>query len=218
MIFVADQINSSGGYIGSDGVFREGTGYDLYIGSTNHSLVGMLKFNKSINSMLNTAVTSWSQLNFTYAGAEVKSRDVVPNYGYQIAISNGNPGLELNSGNVASVVDGIQWSGAATTNSIGWFDFTSLFKKLSSTNPTIVTPNTAPWYICIKNTNAVGSSKRFNRKQYFNSTLRINGGLSSSIHYYNGSGWVRCIPYYYNGAEWKQCLVRYWDGSGWRQT
>ena len=69
---MADRVNSSGGYVGSDGVFRIGTGYDLYIGTPNHSLVGILEFNKSVNGILNTAVTSWSQLNFTYAGAEVK--------------------------------------------------------------------------------------------------------------------------------------------------
>lgn len=180
----------------------------------------MLRFDTTINNMLGTSATSWSQLNFTEARVKVKSRDKVPKDGYQIAISSGNPYLGLDSGNVAAIIDGtISWSGKADMENVeGSFDFLSLFKKLSRINPTIVTPNTTPWYICIKNEAAKGATRRFNRRAYYESTVTVSGGYASNINYYTGSEWKQCIPYYYNGSEWKQCLSNYWTGSEWKQT
>ena len=205
------------GYVTSNGGLNMDDS-DAYVGSPSYSLVGVFKFTKSINSILGTSATSWSQLNVTAASLAVKCRDAVIKTGYQIGISKGNPSLNVNNGNVAGIITGVTWGGTGSANASGWFNILSLFQKLSASNTTVVTPNTATWYIFIKNTGCKGANRRFARKSQYDTRISINGGWASNLFYSDGSTWTQCIPYYWDGTAWKQCMSHYWDGTAWKQT
>lgn len=205
------------GYVTSNGGLNMDDS-DAYVGSPSYSLVGVFKFTKSINAILGTSATSWSQLRFTSARLAVKCRDKVTTTGYQLGVAKGNPSLNVNNGNVAGKITGVTWGGSGAENASGWFNILSLFQNLSATNTSIVTPNTTTWYIFIKNTGCKGANRRFARKSQYNTRLEITGGWASNLYYNDGSAWKQCIPYYWDGSAWKQCMAHYWDGSAWKQT
>ena len=192
-IYITDSgyINRYGSYNGSDS--------DAYVGTPSYSLVGMYKFEKSINSMLVTTATSWSQLRFTKGRLNVMTRDSITRTGYTVGVSTGNPGLNVNASNVAGKVTNLTWGGSGSAGSKGDFDVTNLFNSITSTS---FTPNTTVWYMFIKNTGCKGANKRFHRKSGYSTNLTLEGGWSSSIHYFDGTDWVQSTPYYFDGTNW----------------
>ena len=207
-IYVTDSgyINRYGSYNGSDS--------DAYVGTPSYSLVGMYKFGSSVNAMLGTTATSWSQLRFTKALLRVKVRDAVTRTGYTVGITTGNPGLNVNSATVAGKVTNLTWGGGGRAGSQGDFDLVNLFNSLTSTT---FTPDTSGWWIFIKNTGCKGANRRFERKSRFRTYLTLEGGWSSSIHYFDGNDWIQSTPYYFDGTNWIQCSVYYFDGTNWIQ-
>ena len=69
----------------------------------------------------------------------------------------------------------------------------------------------------IKNTGCRGANRRFERKSRFRTYLTLEGGWSSSIHYFDGNDWIQSTPYYFDGTNWIQCSGYYFDGTNWIQ-
>ena len=203
------RINSSGGMTVNNDTS------DIYLSNTDSDkFVGVLKFTKSINDILNIKAESWAEIYFYSAYIQVEERDDMPETNFIIGIGTSNPGGNLNLTNATAREQGV--SPIYDKDSINRFSIANLFHKIPKDSS--FTPSSSTWYVFISHPNVGGGNRRYQRMDNYKSFLSIEGIIASNLHYNNGTSWERCIPYYYNGTNWIQCQANYHDGNNWIKT
>lgn len=185
---------------------------DLY---HNNKQCGILKFTTSVNSLLGTSASDWSQINFTKATVTLRSRETLysdANYWCKASHVLTKKGVSIDS--VAGQVTG--WGVNQTAYTTTTVNLLPMFQSMTSSYG--FTPNTSTWYLYFTNTTHT-TAKRWYRLSQRNGSLvlTLEGKMNSNCFYYNGISWIRVMPNYYTGFAWQKSGSNYYDGASWKK-
>lgn len=184
---------------------------DAYVSVAGNKRAGIVEYKRSINSILGTSATKFSELVFQSVIIQIRTRDsmnVANNW--HCAVSN----TLLQRGNNISGMPG--YSAGYTinigTNTQTNLDITNIFNSIPDSSP--FTPATSTWYFYITH-NSVNSTRRFWRRDRWPwkitfTTLDIPSGYRRcAAYYYDGSSWKAVEPKVYTGTSFENRMILY---------
>lgn len=187
---------------GSSGAQMSASTNDAYVSVSGGRRAGIVEYTTSINHILGTSATKFSELVFSSVIIEVKTRDsmnVASNW--QCAVSN----TLLHNGNNISGMPGYSAGYTINTseNTQTNLDITNIFNSIPDSSP--FTPATSTWYFYITH-GSVNGTRRFWRRN--NWSYKITFTILDIP-----SGYRRCVAYYYDGSSWKAVEPKVYTGT-----
>lgn len=184
----------------------------------NDGNMGIFKFTTSINTMLGTTASTWSELKFseakvtavvnspfvagTSSTSALSISSINSSYYFDIAVGVTMVpyGYQFTSNGLVDYITQIQISGSNANNGTLTFPLGDFFSKITNTN---FTPNTSTWYFYIRNT-------KVSYRTYYNAlsssasktTLTLTAEQHSPIKVYDSttSTFKDATPYVYQNG------------------
>jgi len=194
---------------GSSGAQISATTNDAYVSVSGSKRAGIVEYTKSVNSILGTSATKFSELKFTSVIIQIKTRDSMNvSADWQCAVSNSL----LARGNTISGMPGYSagYTINADTDVQTNLDITNIFNSIPDDSP--LTPATSTWYFYITH-NSVNGTRRFWRRNNWSWTITFTtidiptGYERCAAYYYDGSSWVAVEPKVYTGSSFEDRML-----------
>ena len=205
--------------------FTEEGNQNVYFSKT---ILGVIGFSNSINTILKTNKKSWEDFSFSKMTLQVQSRDTSLTSGFSIGLFSSEKPIGTISNTDDSILNKIvTYTNCDSTNftiskptnfskNVYSFSFLSLFQGLTKDDEQKFSPDSEYWYLVLWHS-TLSSSETFYSRNYSDYKLfkntDINGSIvnqtmqfqiqgdfvTSPFRYYENDTWKILTPYIYDG-------------------